>query len=164
MTAVICGTPMPATTRVVQMEPGPMPTLTTSAPAHDQVVRGVGGGDVAGDDRQVADMAFLMRLHGGAARRRSGRGRCPAPISVHLGVHQRGHALHHIAGDAHGGGAEQAALASLAELGYLLGLLNVLDGDQAAQHVVFVHQRQLFDAVLGQNLAWPGPAWCPRAR
>ena len=32
MMAVICGTPMPATTRVVQMEPGPMPTLTTSAP------------------------------------------------------------------------------------------------------------------------------------
>ena len=33
MMAVIWGTPMPATTRVVQMEPGPMPTLTTSAPA-----------------------------------------------------------------------------------------------------------------------------------
>ena len=33
ITAVICGTPTPATTRVVQMEPGPMPTLTQSAPA-----------------------------------------------------------------------------------------------------------------------------------
>ena len=33
MMAVICGTPMPATTRVVQMEPGPMPTFTVSAPA-----------------------------------------------------------------------------------------------------------------------------------
>src|SRR5450830_1810440 len=32
-TAVICGTPTPETTRVVQMEPGPIPTLTTSAPA-----------------------------------------------------------------------------------------------------------------------------------
>src|SRR5699024_6702401 len=32
-TAVICGTPTPATTRVVQIEPGPIPTLTTSAPA-----------------------------------------------------------------------------------------------------------------------------------
>jgi hypothetical protein len=31
--AVTCGMPMPATTRVVQMEPGPMPTLTASAPA-----------------------------------------------------------------------------------------------------------------------------------
>ena len=32
MIAVICGTPMPAMIRVVQMEPGPIPTLTTSAP------------------------------------------------------------------------------------------------------------------------------------
>jgi len=30
---VIWGTPTPATTRVVQIEPGPMPTLTPSAPA-----------------------------------------------------------------------------------------------------------------------------------
>ena len=33
MMAEICGTPTPATTRVVQMEPGPMPTFTASAPA-----------------------------------------------------------------------------------------------------------------------------------
>ena len=31
--AVICGTPTPATTRVVQIEPGPTPTFTASAPA-----------------------------------------------------------------------------------------------------------------------------------
>ncbi len=31
--AVTCGTPTPATMRVVQMEPGPMPTFTASAPA-----------------------------------------------------------------------------------------------------------------------------------
>ena len=30
--AVSCGTPTPATTRVVQIEPGPMPTFTPSAP------------------------------------------------------------------------------------------------------------------------------------
>ena len=30
--AVICGTPAPLTTRVVQMDPGPMPTLIPSAP------------------------------------------------------------------------------------------------------------------------------------
>ena len=33
MMAVIWGTPTPATTRVVQMEPGPIPTLMPSAPA-----------------------------------------------------------------------------------------------------------------------------------
>jgi hypothetical protein len=32
-TARICGTPTPATMRVVQMLPGPMPTFTASAPA-----------------------------------------------------------------------------------------------------------------------------------
>src|SRR5271163_718167 len=32
ITAEICGTPTPATTRVVQIEPGPMPTFTASAP------------------------------------------------------------------------------------------------------------------------------------
>ena len=32
MIAVSCGTPTPATIRVVQIEPGPMPTLIESAP------------------------------------------------------------------------------------------------------------------------------------
>ena len=31
--AVICGTPTPATIRVVHIEPGPIPTFTQSAPA-----------------------------------------------------------------------------------------------------------------------------------
>ena len=33
ITAVSCGTPTPATMRVVQIEPGPIPILTASAPA-----------------------------------------------------------------------------------------------------------------------------------
>ena len=33
MMAVSCGTPTPATMRVVQIEPGPMPIFTASAPA-----------------------------------------------------------------------------------------------------------------------------------
>ena len=33
MIALIIGTPMPATTRVVQIDPAPMPTLTASTPA-----------------------------------------------------------------------------------------------------------------------------------
>src|SRR5213078_1660267 len=33
MIAVICGTPTPATMRVVQIDPGPIPTLMASAPA-----------------------------------------------------------------------------------------------------------------------------------
>src|SRR5512136_2778709 len=37
-TAEICGTPTPATMRVVQIEPGPMPTLTASAPASTSAI------------------------------------------------------------------------------------------------------------------------------
>ena len=33
MNAVICGTPIPATILVVQIDPGPIPTLIISAPA-----------------------------------------------------------------------------------------------------------------------------------
>jgi len=33
MIAVICGTPIPATIRVVQIDPGPIPIFTQSAPA-----------------------------------------------------------------------------------------------------------------------------------
>ena len=33
MIAVICGTPIPATTRVVQIDPGPIPIFTQSTPA-----------------------------------------------------------------------------------------------------------------------------------
>ena len=36
--AEICGTPTPATTRVVQIDPGPMPSLTPSAPASHSAV------------------------------------------------------------------------------------------------------------------------------
>jgi hypothetical protein len=38
-TAVICGMPAPETTRVVQIEPGPMPTLIASAPSETRSER-----------------------------------------------------------------------------------------------------------------------------
>ena len=60
-TAEICGTPTPATMRVVQMEPGPMPTLMPSTPAFDEIARRVGGGDVAADDLQVAPLRLDAR-------------------------------------------------------------------------------------------------------
>ena len=47
--AMICGTPTPATMRVVQIEPGPMPTLTRVGAGFGQRERGRTGGDVAAD-------------------------------------------------------------------------------------------------------------------
>src|SRR5674536_10098 len=67
--AVTCGTPTPATTRVVQIEPGPTPTLTASAPASTSAgpVRGL---------RALVDGGHLRHAHpgnhpGGADRART---------------------------------------------------------------------------------------------
>ena len=51
---MICGTPTPATTRVVQIEPGPMPTFTRVGAGVDQRLGRLGGRDVAGDDLELA--------------------------------------------------------------------------------------------------------------
>ena len=55
--AVICGTPAPVTTRVVQIEPGPIPTLMPSAPAR-QFARAVEGPDVAGNQIDFGQLRF----------------------------------------------------------------------------------------------------------
>ena len=75
MMAVSCGTPTPATMRVVQIEPGPMPTLTASAPASISALRAVGGGDVAGDDLHAVGQ-LLDPAHRVEHALRSGRARC----------------------------------------------------------------------------------------
>ena len=62
--ALTCGTPTPATTRVVQIEPGPTPTLTASTPGVDQRLRAGAGGDVAADDLDAVVAAEVL-LHPG---------------------------------------------------------------------------------------------------
>ena len=59
--AVIIGTPMPATTRVVQIEPAPMPDLDRVDAEVDQRFGRFGGRDVAGDEIDV------WRTRGGCA-------------------------------------------------------------------------------------------------
>ena len=48
MIAVSCGTPTPATMRVVQIEPGPMPTLMAVRAGIDQRLGALAGRDIAG--------------------------------------------------------------------------------------------------------------------
>jgi hypothetical protein len=55
MMAVSCGTPTPVTTRVVQMLPGPIPTLTASAPRSSSARAPPARGDIAGDDLSVGE-------------------------------------------------------------------------------------------------------------
>ena len=61
--AVICGTPTPVTMRVVQMEPGPMPTLTAIDAGVTRSHGAVEGGDVAGDQFDLGQFGFYF-FHG----------------------------------------------------------------------------------------------------
>ena len=51
--AMICGTPTPATMRVVQIEPGSDADLDRVGAGFDQCQRSCAGGDVAADDLDV---------------------------------------------------------------------------------------------------------------
>ena len=53
MMAVSCGTPTPATMRVVQIEPGPIPILMASAPASISALAPSRRRDIAGDERHL---------------------------------------------------------------------------------------------------------------
>ena len=113
--AVSCGTPTPATMRVVQIEPGPMPTLTASAPAS---IRALAPSAVATLPAMIAtalDSALdpldlvetrLRMAVGGVDHHQS----TPASISIFGALEA------HIA-DGGGGGDAQAALAVLAGAG-----------------------------------------------
>ena len=49
--------------RVVQIEPGPMPTLTASAPWSTSALAAVRRRDIAADDLRLRDNCFLTHLH-----------------------------------------------------------------------------------------------------
>ena len=53
-----CGTPTPATTRVVQIEPGPDADLDRVGAGVDQRLRAGAGGDVAADDVDPVDVVL----------------------------------------------------------------------------------------------------------
>ena len=58
--AVTCGTPQPVTTRVVQIEPGPIPTLITCRPRHrSRAWAPSAGRDISGHNRNIRDISFL---------------------------------------------------------------------------------------------------------
>ena len=75
---------------------------------------------------------------------------------VGTGLHQGGHAVQHVGSDADGGTHQQAALLVTGGVGVHGGLLDVLDGDQALQAEVLVHDGQLLDLVLAQDLTGLG--------
>ena len=145
-----CGTPTPATTRVVQIEPGPMPTLTASAPASISASGAVGGGDVAGDRPAPQLLRLLMPATASTT---------PARVAVRgvddddvdLRVEQRLRPLEPLRADAGRRADAQPSVLVLAGVGEALGLLDVLHRDQPDAAVVLVHHQQLLDPVLVQQ-------------
>ena len=63
MIELIIGTPMPATTRVVQIDPAPMPTFTASTPAADQRLCRIRSRNVSGDELGVRKFPAHARDH-----------------------------------------------------------------------------------------------------
>ena len=129
-TAVSCGTPTPATTRVVQIDPGPTPTLTASAPASISASGAVGGGDVAGHDRDVE--LRLTSFDHLDARRPSGRARCRPPGRRRPPPPARARSLQRVGAGPDRRADPQAPLLVLGGVRELDPLLDVLDRDQAA--------------------------------
>ena len=69
---------------------------------------------------------------------------------VHTRLYQQIQTLETIRSRADGGAHDQASQFVLAGVGILAHLLDILDGDEPFEHVVFIHHQKLFDAVLVQ--------------
>ena len=149
---MIIGTPMPATTRVVQIEPAPMPTLTASTP------RSISASVAS----PVATLPAMRSTSGNAAAaadhvehalRVAVRGVDDEHVDV--GGDERLGALHVSFAHADRGADAQAAEAVLARVRILDHLLDVLDGDQPLQPVPIVDDQKLLDLVAVQDCRAP---------
>ena len=144
--AEICGTPTPATMRVVQIEPGPDADLHRVGAVIGERLRAGGRGDVAAHHlhRRIALLHHAHALE--HALRMAVRG--VDDDHVDAGRDQRLHAFVGIGAGADRGADAQASQAVLARQRVLDALQDVLDGDEAAQlHVAVDHQHPL-DPVL----------------
>ncbi len=147
--AVICGMPAPVTIRVVQMEPGPMPTLTASAPASMSASAPSYVATLPAS-RPTFGKRFFTSRTASRTREEVAVGRIDGQ-HVSAGADQFGSALHKVAGGADGSAHAQPALIVLAGVGVFELLLDVLDGDETFELVLFVDHEQLFHAMLVQN-------------
>ena len=116
----------------------------------DEGAGALGGGHVAGDQLHVG-VEGLDALDGLQHVLGVAVGGVQAQ-HVHAGLHQGGHPVQHVGGGADGGAHQQAALLVTGGVGVHLGLLDVLDGDEALQTEVLVHDGQLLDLVLAEDL------------
>src|ERR1035441_2575034 len=146
--AVIWGTPAPETTRVVQIEPGPIPTLMPSTPSE---INSRAPSYVATLPVMSCTSGSLLLMAFTAAMTRALAVRGVDGDHIDLAPHQFLRALQKVPRGAHGRAHPQPALAVLGGVGVFQLLLNVLDGNQALEVIPVVHHQQFLDAVLVQN-------------
>ena len=136
--AVICGTPTPEITRVVQIEPGPMPDFHRVGAGRDQILAPVGRGHVAGHD---VDVPLLLYAPNGF----NNVGRVPVSTVDHQHVdalaNQGFDSLVIVNSD--GGTDSQPSLPIFAGLRKSPHHINVFDGNQSSQPQIFVNQQKL---------------------
>ena len=149
MMAVSCGTPTPATMRVVQIEPGPMPTLMASAPASISALAPSAVAILPATTCTAFDSRLMRLDRVEHAPRMAVRGVDHDEIDA--GLDQPLGALEALVADRGGGGDAQPALLVLAGIRIGDRLLDVLDGDQPDAAILLVDHQQLLDAVLMQQ-------------
>src|SRR5579884_1955765 len=157
--AVICGTPTPDIILVVQIEPGPIPTRSASAPASLRALAASGVAmlpattSISGHSRLVAINASMTlrewpcaaSMHSTstpALRKAAARSSRSGPTPMAAPTRNR----HRV----------------LARKGVAGRLVHILDGDQTSQPVMGIDNWQLLDAMLLKNLlgflkanSWP---------
>ena len=116
----------------------------------NQIARGRGRRDVAGEQRDIR-IAVPDRLHLLQHARAVAVGRVNID-HVRLGGQQRLNPFKHVVGHAHRRAAQQPAVGILGAVGIFLGFFDVLDRDQTPEIALRVHDGQLLDPVVRQNL------------
>ncbi len=161
--AVIIGTPMPATTRVVQIDPAPMPTLTASTPRSISASRRLGGGDVAGDEVDVG-----KRAPHAACTMSSTPCECPCAVSMTststcAATSASARSIVSVPTPI-AAPTRSRPRPSLHAFGYLTSLLDVLDRDEALQPEVARRRPGASRPCAGGGSRAPRRASCRPAR
>lgn len=133
--AVNWGIPTPEITRVVQMEPGPTPTLMACTPA---LMRSEAPSAVTTLPATMGRSVSLRRLETTSITRVVSCGGVNEQ-GVRSGGNQGFGAVQIIGAHTHGGAAAQVAVFILGSVANM-ALLDVRFRDEAGQHTVFIHQ------------------------
>jgi len=148
---VTIGTPIPATTRVVQIDPAPIPTFTAVHAPLNQRHRPVGRRHVAGHEvhfrKTVAhaldDIEDALRMAVGRVDHQD----------IDVGGDERRRAVHRVLRHANRRAAPQAAQRVLRRLRVFHRFLDILDGYEPFEPEVMIDDEQFFDLFPVEDLA-----------